>query len=143
MKRFALAMALVASAGSIMSGQKVVSEKELDQAMKTIGVTFRDLNAKLSTSRFKDAKVPLSLTRQLLALTGPFWQVQGKEDAAKMVRHAVEQLDTLDALASEDTVDGVAVAATVKEVTSTCAACHAVYREGDAQAGYKMKRESS
>src|SRR5206468_12898860 len=117
MRRFGVGMVVtIVSAGSVLSGQKITSVQELDQAMKVISTSFREADAAIRSSADQDAKVPLSLARQVLASTGPFWIAREKADAVKMVRQAVEQMDTLDALLSPDTVDAAATVAAAQEV---------------------------
>ena len=48
-------------------------------------------------------------------------------------------LDALDEALSATTVDAAAVAAAFDDVTRACDACHATYREGDAQTGYRIR----
>ena len=45
----------------------------------------------------------------------------------------------LDKAPSATTVDAAAVAAVFGDVTRACDACHATYREGDPQTGYRIR----
>jgi cytochrome c556 len=56
-----------------------------------------------------------------------------------MTREAVAALDALDKALSATTVDGAAAAAVFEDVTRACDVCHATYREGDPQAGYRIR----
>lgn len=142
MGRFGVAMVVMIAAGSSLSGQKITSVHEFDQAMKTIAASFRETDRHISSSAYRDAKIPLSLTRQVVASTLPFWLARNKEDAVKLVRRALEKLDELDVVLSRDTVDADGARLAMNEVTNSCATCHVVYREGDPSAGYRIKRES-
>jgi cytochrome c556 len=56
-----------------------------------------------------------------------------------MTREAVDALDALDKALSPRTADPAAVAAALDDVTRSCDACHATYREGDEQTGYRIR----
>ena len=85
------------------------------------------------------AKLPLALSRQVLASTRPVWETKRKPDAVRKTREAVATMDALDKVLSVNVVDAVAVADAVEDVALACNACHAMYREGDGQTGYRIK----
>jgi cytochrome c556 len=60
--------------------------------------------------------------------------------ANKIVKDGLTRLDALDKTLSAPTVDPMAAQAAAKEFGgATCGACHKLYREGDAQSGFKFK----
>src|SRR5262245_22911227 len=127
-------------AGAVGLAQKVVSVDEFDRAMKTIGTAIESVNQSIGSRAYAEAKVPLALSRQILASTRPFWSsVASEPNAAKMARDGVAKLDALDKVLSAKTVDAAAVAAAFQDVTRACDACHAAYRQGDPQKGYRIK----
>lgn len=132
-------LATVVALGSTGLAQKVVGPEEFDRAMKTIGSAILGVNESIASGAYIDAKAPLALSRQVLASTRPVWETGGDSDAVTLNREAVAALDALDEALSAITVDAAAVAAAVDNVTRACDACHAVYREGDEQTGYRMK----
>ncbi len=125
--------------GTLAVAQKVVGPEEFDRAMKTIGTAIEGVNQAIGSKSYVDAKTPLALSRQVLASTRPVWETKQEPDAVRMTREAVATLDALDKALSATAVDAAAVAAAVENVTRTCDACHATYREGDQQTGYRIK----
>ena len=132
----------VVATGVLGVAQKVVGPDEFDRAMKTIGTAFDSTQELIGSSSYEDAKAPLALARQTLASTRPVWETTNETDAVKMTREAVGTLDELDRVLSAITIDAVAVAAAVDNVNRGCDSCHAQFREGDEQSGYRMKSAS-
>src|SRR6058998_193972 len=134
--------AFVVASGTVAVAQKIVSPEELVRAMKTIGTAFDGVSKGIESKSYIDAKTPLALSRQILASTRPFWTANQKPDAAKMTRETVAKLDALDKALSSSAVDAAVVAAALQDVNRGCDACHATYREGDPQTGYRIKSTS-
>ena len=125
--------------GTLGVAQKVVGSEEFDRAMKTIGTAIEGVNQAIGSKSYVDAKLPLALSRQVLASTRPVWETKRKPDAVRKTREAVATLDALDRVLSVNAIDAKAVAEAVEDVTRACNACHAIYREGDEQTGYQIK----
>ncbi|HEV8319550.1 MAG TPA: hypothetical protein VGQ10_19205 [Vicinamibacterales bacterium] len=134
--------AFVVASATVAVAQKIVSPEELVRAMKTIGTAFDGVSKAIESKSYIDAKTPLALSRQILASTRPFWTANQKPDAAKMTRETVAKLDALDKALSSSAVDAAVVAAALQDVNRGCDACHATYREGDPQTGYRIKSTS-
>ena len=134
--------AFIVGMGTVGVAQLVVSPEEFDRAMKTIGTAVEGVNQAIGSKSYVDAKTPLALSRQILASTKPLWATDQKPDAARMTKEAVAKLDALDKVLSANAVDRAAVAAAFQDVTRACDACHATYREGDQQTGYRIKSAS-
>ena len=132
-------LAIVVGTGTLAVAQKVVGPEEFDRAMKTIGAALEGVEEALGSASYVEAKTPLALARQVLASTRPEWETNGRPDAVRMTRESVAALDALDGALSATTVDAAAVAAVLGDVTRTCDACHATYREGNAQTGYRIR----
>ena len=126
-------------AGALGVAQKVVGPDEFDRAMKTIGTSIERVEQDIGLQAYEEAKTPLALSRQVLASTRPLWETSREPEAARMTREAVARLDALDKVLSANAVDAAAVAAAVQDVTRACDACHATYREGDPQTGYRIR----
>jgi hypothetical protein len=122
--------------------QLVIGPEEFDRAMKTIGTAVESVNQAIGSNSYVDAKTPLALSRQILASTKPWWVTNQKPDGARMTKEAVAKLDALDKVLSANAVDAAAVVAAFQDVTRACNACHATYREGDPQTGYRIKSAS-
>ncbi len=132
-------VAIVLGTATLAAAQKVVGPEEFDRAMKTIGAAVEGVEEALGSASYVEAKTPLALARQVLASTRPEWETNGQPDAVQMNREAVAALDALDEALSATTVDAAGVAAAFGDVTRACDACHATYREGDAQTGYRIR----
>lgn len=142
-RRLACGVALfVVATGALGVAQKVVGPEDFDRAMKTIDNAFDSARQSIASASYVDAKAPLALARQTLASTRPVWETNQEPDAVRMNREAVAALDALDEALSAIEVDAAAVAAAVNEVNRACETCHAKYREGDEQSGYRMKSAS-
>ena len=141
-RRLAWSVTLFVLTGTLVVAQKVVGPEEFDRAMKTIGTAIEGVNQAIVSKSYVDAKTPLALSRQVLASTRPVWEAKQEPDAVRMNREAVVTLDALDTALSAIAVDAAAVAAAVGDVTRACDACHATYREGDQQTGYRIKSAS-
>lgn len=133
---------MVLGVGAIGLAQKVVGVDEFDRAMKTIGAEFDGVKQAIASKSYVEAKIPLALSRQVLASSRPFWDAQQRPNAAKMARDGVAALDALDKALSAKAADAAAVAAALAAVTRACDACHATEREGDQQTGYRIKSAS-
>ncbi len=131
--------AFVVGTGIVGVAQSVINPEEFVRAMKTIGTAVEGVNQAIGSKSYVDAKTPLALSRQVLASTRPWWTTNQKADAVAMTKEAVAKLDALDKVLSAKAVDAAAVAAALQDVTRSCDACHAKYREGDPQAGYRIK----
>ncbi len=134
-----VAVAIAVGTGNLAVAQKVVGPEEFDRAMKTIGAAVEGVEEALGSASYVEAKTPLALARQVLASTRPEWETNGQPDAVRMNREAVAALDALDKALSATSVDAAAVTAVLGDVTRACDACHATYREGDAQTGYRIR----
>lgn len=143
MRRSICAAVIVVCAGSIGHGQRITKSEEFQQAMKTIVAGVNAGTKAVSSNAYAEAKVPLVLARQTLASTAPFWADQKMDGPLKMTKDAVRKLDDLDAALSAKTVDAAVVSAAVKAMNDACTACHAIYREGDSQTGYRIKHTAS
>jgi hypothetical protein len=135
----ALSVTLFVLTGTLGVAQKVVGSEEFDRAMKTIGTAIEGVNLAIGSKSYVDAKLPLALSRQVLASTRPVWETKRKPDAVRKTREAVARLDALDRALSVNAIDAKTVAEAVEDVTEACNACHAMYREGDEQTGYQIK----
>lgn len=132
------AMAIV---GVVVIGQgKVTTAEEYTKVMKSNAQAVGAMNKAIGSGAFADGKMHVATLRQnYMALQG-FWVDKKKDDAVAIVKDGLTRLDALDKTLSAPTVDQMAAQAAAKEFGgSTCGACHKLYREGDAQSGFKFK----
>jgi len=142
MRRFvasAAVLGMIAWSGSVGTAQKVKSADEFGRAMTTIGVAVGDLEQEMSANASMDAKVSVALARQVLASASTYLTDEGMDDAVEAARETLMKLDALDGVLSVASVDVMAATTALGEVKASCAACHAMYREDDADGGYRIK----
>jgi hypothetical protein len=133
--------ALLVVLGVVVSAQgKVTTVEEYAKLMKANAQAVGGMNKAIGSGAFADARMHVATLRQnYMALQG-FWVDKKKDDAAAIVKDGLTRLDGLDKTLSAPTVDQMAAQAAGKEFGgATCGACHKLYREGDAQSGFKFK----
>ena len=142
MRRFLLcASASLAVLGTLIIAQgKVTTVEEYVALMKANAQAAGEMNKAIGSGGFADARTQVATLRtNYMALQG-FWSDKKKDDAVAIVKDGLARLDALDKTLGAATVDQMAAQAAAKEFGgATCGACHKLYREGDAQSGFKFK----
>ncbi|HEU4693235.1 MAG TPA: hypothetical protein VFS23_32955, partial [Vicinamibacterales bacterium] len=139
MRQFLLcASALGVLLGAGVLAQKVTTVEEYAQLMKANAQAVGGMNKAIGSGTYADARMSLAtLRKNYMALQG-FWTDKKRDDAVVIVKDGLTRLDALDKTLSAATVDQMAAQAAAKEFGgATCGACHKLYREGDAQSGFK------
>jgi cytochrome c556 len=141
MRRFLVfAAALMAILGSVAIAQtKVTTAEEYAKVMKSNAQANGAMNKALGSGAFADARTQLATLRQNYMAIQTFWQEKKRDDASGIVKDGLTRLGALDKVLSAATVDQMAAQAAAKEFGGTCAACHKLYREGDAQTGFRFR----
>ncbi len=141
MRQFLLcASALGVLLGAGVLAQNVTTVEEYAQLMKANAQAVGGMNKAIGSGTYADARMSLAtLRKNYMALQG-FWTDKKRDDAVVIVKDGLTRLDALDKTLSAATVDQMAAQAAAKEFGgATCGACHKLYREGDAQSGFKFK----
>lgn len=142
MRRFLLcASASMAILGAVVIAQgKLGGGEDYAMLMKANAQAAGAMNKAIGSGAFADARTQVATLRtNYMALQG-FWSEKKKDDAVGIVKDGLTRLDALDKLLGAATVDQMAAQAAGKEFGgATCGACHKLYREGDAQSGFKFK----
>ena len=141
MRFLARISALVAVLGvAVMAQAKLTTADEYATVMKSNAQAVGAMNKAIGSSAYADARTQIVTLRQnYMALQG-FWMDKKKDDAVAIVKDGLSRLDALDKTLSVPTIDQMAAQAAVKEFGgNTCGACHKLYREGDAQTGFRFK----
>lgn len=142
MQRFVIcaAVLMTMSLGVVVIAQtKLATPEEYTKVMKSNAQAFGATNKAIASGAFADAKMQLPTLRQnFMALQG-FWTDKKRDDAIGIVKDGLTKIDALDKLLSAATVDQTAAQAAAKEVQGACGACHKLYREGDAQTGFRFR----
>jgi len=132
---FLLAALIAGTASTLAAGQAkqypIFTAENFVSAMKTVGQAFVAFNSSVGRNEFEDSKAYLAISRDRLATTISFWRDRKKDDAIKLLKDALTKLDDLDAALSTEKVDPAVVAASAKQVASSCEACHVLYRDQD------------
>jgi mono/diheme cytochrome c family protein len=142
MKRsFAWIPLLLSLAGSVVLGaQATLSIEDHPKIMKANAQAAGAMNKAIGSGAYADARKEVATLRQNFTSLQAFWMDRKKDDAVAIVKDGLARLDTLDKLLAAPTVDQMAAQAGAKEFAgNTCGACHKLYREGDAQTGFRFK----
>ena len=141
MRRFLVWVpSLVVVLGVVIGAQAAMSLEDYTKLMKANAQAAGGMNKAIGSGAFADARMQVATLRtNYVALQG-FWAGHKKDDAVAIVKDGLTRLDALDKLLGAATVDQMAAQAAAKEFGgNTCGACHKLYREGDAQTGFKFK----
>ena len=142
MRRFLVcATALIAVLGAVVIAQsKIATVEEYAKLMKANAQANGASNKAIGSGAYADARTQLATLRQNFVMLQGYWTEKKKDDAVGILKDGVSRIDALDKMLSAPTVDQMAAQAAAKEFGgNTCGACHKLYREGDAQAGFRFK----
>ena len=141
MRRFLLcesAVVVVLAAGVI--AQVKLSPEDYAKLMKANAGAAGAMNQAIASASYADARMQVATLRTNFMTLQGFWAGVKKDDAVGIVKDGLTRLDALDKMLGAATVDQMAAQAAGKEFGgATCGACHKLYREGDAQSGFKFK----
>src|SRR6476620_783562 len=110
---------------------------QLDAAMKTISATNAALGMKLMSNDLPGAAKDAQTLATAFADVERFWAQANKADAVKLAQEA--RIAASESAAAATAGDATKAAASRSNMTGTCKQCHGVYRDGDAQTGYRIK----
>jgi cytochrome c556 len=131
MRRFATyVIAVTMLAGAALSAQqKITTPEELDKTMKTVGSSQQTAGKAIGSMSYAEARKSLAAVKAALTTAETFWVTHKKDDAVKMNKEVIANLDKLDALLAAPTVDQQGALAALKG--AGCGNCHKAYREGE------------
>ena len=131
---------VVALTGVIGAQAKLATVEDYAKVMKANGQAVGAMNKAIGSGAFADARTQVATLRLNYMALQQFWADKKKDDALAIVKDGLARLDTLDKTLAAPTVDPMAAQAAAKEFGgNTCGACHKLYREGDAQTGFRFK----
>jgi hypothetical protein len=123
-----------------MAQGKIATMEEYAKLMKSNAQANGAMNKAIGSGAYADARMQVTTLRQNFMTLQPFWAQRKRDDAVTIVKDGLSRLDALDKMLGAATVDQMAAAAAAKEFGgNTCGACHKLYREGDAQTGFRFK----
>jgi hypothetical protein len=114
-----------------------MTPEQLDNAMKTVSATNTALGMKLMSGDLPGAAKDAQTLATTFADVERFWAQANKADAVKLAQQA--RMGASDTAAAATAGDGTKATAARSNMTATCKQCHGLYREGDAQTGYRIK----
>jgi hypothetical protein len=118
----------------------VTTPEDHARIMKANAGAVGPMNKAIASGAYADARTQVATLRQNFTALQGFWAAKKKDDAVAILKDGLTRLDALDKMLGAATVDQMAAQAAAKEFGgNTCGACHKLYREGDAQTGFKFK----
>ena len=131
-----LILAFCVAAGA----QAPLTVDDFPKLMKANAQAAGAMNKAIGSGAYGDARTQVITLRQNFTALQAFFASRKKDDAGAILKDGLTRLDALDKLLGAATVDQMAAQAAAKEFGgNTCGACHKLYREGDAQSGFKFK----
>jgi hypothetical protein len=125
------------SRGSGPQAAARMTPEQLDAAMKTINSTNAALGMKLMGNDLPGAAKDGQTLATTFGDVERFWAQAAKADAVKLAQQA--RMSASEVAAAATAGDAMKAAAARSNMTATCKQCHGLYREGDAQTGYRIK----
>ena len=110
---------------------------DLDARMKVIGPASGALRTKLMANQLADAATDAQTLATAFGDVERFFQQNNKSDAVMWAQQA--RMRAQEAAGAATAGDGMKATAAAGNMQATCKQCHATYREGDAQSGYRVK----
>jgi len=114
-----------------------MTPEQLDAAMKTVSSTNGALGMKLMSNDLPGAAKDAQTLASTFADVERFFAQANKQDAVMFAQQA--RMGASETAAAATAGDAMKAAAARGNMTATCKQCHGVYREGDAQTGYRIK----
>jgi cytochrome c556 len=131
---------VVAIGVSVSAQATLTTVEDYAKAMKANAQAAGAMNKAIGSGAYADARTQVAALRVNFMALQQFWTEKKKDDAVAIVKDGLTRLDALDKMIAAPTVDQMAAQAAAKEFGgATCGACHKLYREGDAQSGFRFK----
>jgi len=132
-----LILGLFVSAGYVLQAQAPLTPADYPAKMKAAAQANGELQKALKAGVAADAVAPAKTASAAFADIENFWKAQKKDDAVKLAAQA--RTGFADAAAAAAKGDAMAAQMAAGNALATCKQCHGLYREGDAQTGFKFK----
>lgn len=132
-----LVLGMFVGASFVASAQAPMTAADYPAKMKAAVQANVEMQKALKAGAAADAVAPAKAASAAFADIERFWAAQKKDDAVKLAAQA--KTGFADAAAAAAKGDAAAAAMAAGNAAMTCKQCHSVYREGDAQTGYKIK----
>lgn len=110
---------------------------DLDMRMKIIGPASGTLRMKLMNNQLADAAKDAQTLATAFGDVERFFQQNNRSDAVKWAQQA--RMSAQEAAGAATAGDAAKATAAAGNLLAQCKQCHGVYREGDAQTGFRIK----
>ena len=110
---------------------------DLQARMRIIGPTNGTLRMKLMNNQLPDAAKDAQTLATAFGDVERFWQQNNKADAVMFAQTA--RMAATEAAGAAAAGDGMKALAAANTMAAQCKQCHGIYREGDAQTGFRIK----
>jgi len=110
---------------------------DLDAHMKTIGTALGTLRMKLMTDALGDAAKDAQTLATTFGEVERFFQQRNRRDAVTWAQQA--RISAQEAAGAATAGDRAKASTAMTTLQQQCSQCHAAYREGDAQTGFRIK----
>jgi len=126
-----------AGSGAGAAAAARMTADDLDARMKVIGPASGSLRMKLMANQLADAAKDAQTLAVAFGDVERFFQQNNKSDAVMWAQQA--RMAASAAAGAATAGDGMKASAAADNMQANCKQCHGVYREGDAQTGFRIK----
>ena len=119
------------------AGQEAMSEEEYAAAMTEIRFLVQDAGLHTDARYWPDLAEDVSKLNAQFDKVEAFWTARDTADAVKLTQAAIAALEPIRVASDEQSTQGAQAA--VRELQTTCQACHAQFREETAD-GFRIKQ---
>lgn len=126
-----------AGRGSGAQAAARLTADDLDARMKVIGPASGALRTKLMANQLADAAKDAQTLATAFGDVERFFQQNNKTDAVMWAQQA--RMRAQEAAGAATAGDAMKASTAADNMQASCKQCHATYREGDAQTGFRVK----
>jgi len=126
-----------AGSGAGAAAAARMTADDVDARMKVIGPASGSLRMKLMANQLADAAKDAQTLAVAFGDVERFFQQNNKSDAVMWAQQA--RMAASAAAGAATAGDGMKAVAAADTMQANCKQCHGVYREGDAQTGFRIK----
>ena len=118
---------------------KITTGEEHAKVMRSTAEAFGGVTNAIAAGGVADARARLATAREGFIKLEGFWAEKKRDDAVGIVKGALTQLDEFEKLLSAQTVSRSATLGPTRRIQAACASCHALYRDGNNETGFRFK----
>lgn len=116
----------------LLSGQALIANlDDYKTVMKTVAACLRSAEKSLASGEIRSARADVTNAKTLMRAIHTFFVEKGRDDLVTLAQASVDKLAATEKAMDGTNTEARAAAAALKEVASTCQACHGRYRIQD------------